>query len=1182
MIPAMGFVLAAGGNTSGQLGDGTTTTRHDYVWIGADDLLTTAVAAGAVHSLALCVDGTVWTWGQNDRGQLGDGTTSDRSLPAPVLEPAVWQDEQVIEYRPIDGVIAVAGGSRHSIALRADGTVLAWGANGHGQLGNGTTTDLGTPGLVGKSKGAPLRDVIAIGAGHASSVALRADGTVWTWGSNENGELGDGTRENRHLPVQVPVTRVVAVAARGTHMLALVGDGSVRAWGSNSHGELGDNTATARVSPVYVKGHAAAGALTDVIAIACGVGFSLALGADGRVWSWGHNNEGQLGDGTAHTRLTPVRVSTESGVLSGITTIAAGANHALAVEGAAARVFGWGWNNAGRLGDGTTIDHPLAVPVTDKHHFGIVAIAAGLMHSLLIRIGADVRTWGANEKGQLGGDAGGSPFVTAPLAKEKLVSFHNHAAAAGGGAHSVLLVPGTPEAADSTKLFAFGANGSGQLGDGGIADQSALVTVLNGSEALSDVKAIAAGERHTLALATDGTIWTWGANDRGQLGIDTTTNQVSPAKVLDPQTERNRPFSNVKAVAARGLMSLALRADGSVWAWGANDRGQLGDGSKADRNRPVHVEGQPFMKGIAAGGDHMLTLRVDGTIWACGAGDRGQLGQGNHNDLLKPVIVHEPEDGSLEPGEAWLTKAIAAGGAHSLGLRSDGTVWAWGANDRGQLGNTSTFDETVPVRVVHGERGSPSLDGVTAIAAGDNHSMSVSANGAVREDGGFVRCWGANEEGQIGDGTTTDRSAAVSAWPEHGPALRAVSSVAAGARHSLAVAPLVFADAERWLRDHMFVRNRIRWEMTDPVPESVAYDNWPAEMQAELKDAIQSLFEGKPLGIADPPPLAYIPADTELAATKLAKDVAWRIFIGHVAQSVVVEATRAVRWRLSDLEHASLRELFDSRFLFTWSASDSVFQIRVEHGDATPGDPVTVYDFLIHKDLVGKTRLETICKVMDWGRRNLTHMRFGLEAGNYVDHWQYPGAPPVKRIIEGTLFLHPDYISDPPRHWTAGCHGTVGFLRAVLRTVNIPVGYAYAAGHGQPHFLHEDLYVPHADSVYSANVQAHPPVPISRLLIDAATREAWFGSNVDYETAKVNIDRLEIALAVEFLSVGLLRRHCKDLETGAAPKDSEVYAALKKYWTLDELLDMDLWGKMNDKLETLGGCSAISEKHWTG
>jgi hypothetical protein len=347
-------------------------------------------------------------------------------------------------------------------------------------------------------------------------------------------------------------------------------------------------------------------------------------------------------------------------------------------------------------------------------------------------------------------------------------------------------------------------------------------------------------------------------------------------------------------------------------------------------------------------------------------------------------------------------------------------------------------------------------------------------------------------------------------------------------------------------------------------------------MQAELKNAVQSLFEGKPLGIADPPPLAYIPADTELATTKLAKDVAWRIFIGHVAQSIVVEATRAVRWRLSDLEHASLRELFDSRLLFTWRPSDSAFEIRSQHGAVTPGDPVTVYDFLAHNDLIGKSRLATIHRVLEWGRENLMHMGggtgSGLSAASHVDIWQYPGEAPVKRTIEGTINAgwYPE-----PRHWTAGCHGTVGFLRAVLRTVNIPVAYAYAAGHGHPHFLHEDRYIPHADTVYSANVKAQPPVPIARLLIDAATYEAWFGLSVDENAAKINVHRLETQLAVEYLSNGLLQRHCKDLETGAAPKDSDVYAALKEFWTLQELIDMDLWGKMNQKLDTLGGCSAV-------
>ena len=181
--------------------------------------------------------------------------------------------------------------------------------------------------------------------------------------------------------------------------------------------------------------------------------------------------------------------------------------------------------------------------------------------------------------------------------------------------------------------------------------------------------------------------------------------------------------------------------------------------------------------------------------------------------------------------------------------------------------------------------------------------------------------------------------------------------------------------------------------------------------------------------------------------------------------------------------------------------------------------------------------------------------------------------PPVKRIIEGTI--NPEWTSDEPRHWTAGCHGTVGFLRAVLRTVNIPVGYSYAVGHGQPRFLHEDLYIPHGDDVYTGYVKAQPPVPISRLLIDAATHEAWFGSSVDENTALINIGRLKKQLAVEYLSDGLLKLYCQDLESGAAPANGQVYEDLKEFWTFEQLVQMDLWAKMDAKLPLRGGCMAL-------
>jgi len=192
----------------------------------------------------------------------------------------------------------LAAGGTHSLALRADGTVWAWGWNDQGQLGDGTDTDRHTPVRV---RG--LTDVVAVAAGRAHSLALRADGTVWAWGSNEDGELGDGTDTDRHTPVKVPgLSDVVAVAARDWHSLALRADGTVWAWGNNRFGQLGDGTDTDRHTPVKVPG------LTDVVAVAAGEYHSLALRADGTVWAWGRNGYGQLGDGTTTHRHTPVKV----------------------------------------------------------------------------------------------------------------------------------------------------------------------------------------------------------------------------------------------------------------------------------------------------------------------------------------------------------------------------------------------------------------------------------------------------------------------------------------------------------------------------------------------------------------------------------------------------------------------------------------------------------------------------------------------------------------------------------------------------------------------------------------------------------------------------------------------------------------------------------------------------------
>lgn len=276
-------VWAWGSNNFGQLGDGTTTNQLLPVQIAIDDV---ALLSGGIgyHTLALKKDGSVWAWGRNDSGQLGDGTLTNRSVPA--------------EVPGLSGMIAVSAGGYHSIALKADGTVWAWGLNTAGEMGNGTESAAqSTPIRV-----SGLDHVIAISAGNYHNLALKENGTVWAWGDNGQGRLGDGTTTKRIVPVQVQgLTGMTAVSAGGFHSVALKDDGTVWAWGHNNLGQVGDGTKTQRNAPVQLPG------LADVVQVAAGAFHSGALRKDGSFWGWGFNDYGQLGNGTVTDSLVPVQ-----------------------------------------------------------------------------------------------------------------------------------------------------------------------------------------------------------------------------------------------------------------------------------------------------------------------------------------------------------------------------------------------------------------------------------------------------------------------------------------------------------------------------------------------------------------------------------------------------------------------------------------------------------------------------------------------------------------------------------------------------------------------------------------------------------------------------------------------------------------------------------------------------------
>ncbi len=337
------------------------------------------IALGHSHSCALLADGKVNCWGENHKGQLGDGTTDDSTHP--------------VEVSSITTATSVALGFRHSCALLTDGKVVCWGDNedatgdGFGQLGDGTTTSSSTTPVEVSN----ITTATSIALGDFHSCAVLTDGNIKCWGYNNYGMLGDGTTTDSTTPVEVlGITTALSVALGGMgHSCAVLTDGKVKCWGQNDSGQLGDGTTTHSSTPVEVSG------ITMATSIALGDAHSCAVLTDGTVKCWGRNSNGQLGDGTSTSRYTPVEVS-------GITSAAnidLGSYHSCAVltDG---KVKCWGQNDSGQLGDGTTTDRTTPVEVS-----GITtstSISLGTFHSCAVLTDGKVMCWGNNAQGEVG------------------------------------------------------------------------------------------------------------------------------------------------------------------------------------------------------------------------------------------------------------------------------------------------------------------------------------------------------------------------------------------------------------------------------------------------------------------------------------------------------------------------------------------------------------------------------------------------------------------------------------------------------------------------------------------------------------------------------------------------------------------------------------------------------------
>jgi alpha-tubulin suppressor-like RCC1 family protein len=335
------------------------------------------LSAGERHTCIVSSRGGVHCWGNNENGQLGNGTMVTSNIP--------------VEVKGLQDAVSVKAGWKHSCALTSGGGVKCWGYNRNGELGNGKTTDSSVPvDVAGLSSG-----VAAIGMGDDHTCAVTAAGGVKCWGYNDFGQLGDGTKTSRSIPVDVKGLSGKAAAAAGGwgHTCILTASGGVRCWGNNEYGQLGyGETAPYRytaVGPSDLEG--------GVIGISAGGGHSCALLAGGGIRCWGNNKYGQLGDGSAEIRTVPVAVD---GMTQGAGKVAAGWNHTCAVMGNG-ELRCWGWNYYGQLGDATQATQTRPVNVRRMME-DAADVASGWAHTCALTAGGGVKCWGWNKFGQLG------------------------------------------------------------------------------------------------------------------------------------------------------------------------------------------------------------------------------------------------------------------------------------------------------------------------------------------------------------------------------------------------------------------------------------------------------------------------------------------------------------------------------------------------------------------------------------------------------------------------------------------------------------------------------------------------------------------------------------------------------------------------------------------------------------